>query len=198
MFFSKHAFRSTIAMQSLALGLMSTSIQAATFEVTPASSPVEFLATGKPGFLKIKGQGAQLKGKADIKGGQLTGEFTVNLTPIKTGIELRDEHMKERYLETAKFPEAKLVVDPLKMDESTGGSDIPFTGKLTIKGKESPIKGNLSVNFASDGGNAKSAKGTAKFKINIGDYPIGVPSHMGVSVAESVDVTAQFVATEIR
>lgn len=170
---------------------------AAAFEVTPSDSPVEFLATGKPGFLKIKGQGAQLKGKAKVDSGVLTGDFAVDLTPLKTGIDLRDEHMKERYLETGKFPDAKLVLDPVKVDEAKGGSDIPFTGKLTIKGKESPVKGTLNVAFAGEG-SGRSATGDAKFALKIADYPVGVPSHLGVTVADSVDVSLRFRAAQLK
>jgi polyisoprenoid-binding protein YceI len=174
---------------------------AVTFEVNSGSSPVEFLATGKPGFLKIKGEGAKLKGRAEIKSGSLAGDFSVDLIPLKTGIDLRDEHMKERYLETGMFPEAKLVLDPVKIAEGQGGRDIPFTGKLSIKGKENPVKGNVSVDFApgaAGSSGSRIAKGTARFSLKIADYPIGVPSHLGVTVADSVDVSVQFVATESR
>jgi polyisoprenoid-binding protein YceI len=172
--------------------------KAAAFEVATADSPVEFLATGKPGFLKIRGQGAKLKGNAKVDAGVLTGEFAVDLTPLKTGIDLRDEHMKERYLETGKFPDAKLVLDAVKVDDSKGGSDIPFTGKLTIKGKENPVKGTLNVAFAPGAGGARKATGDAKFALRIADYPVGVPSHLGVTVADSVDVSLRFSAAETK
>lgn len=171
---------------------------AAVFELTPAESPVEFLATGKPGFLKIRGKGAHLTGKATIDGETLTGAFGVDLQQLKTGIELRDQHMKESYLETRKFPEAKLTLDPMKLDSASGGPEIPFTGKLTLKDKENPVKGVLSVIFKTDKTAGRIATGNAKFALKIADYPIGVPSHLGVTVADIVEVSLRFRANEVK
>jgi len=164
---------------------------AATWTVVPAESPVSFLATGKPGFLKIRGEGASLSGAATDEGGKLSGSFKVALSALKTGIDLRDEHMKEKYLETGKHPEASLTLDPIAVDLAKGGDDLAFTGKLTVKGVEKPVSGTFDLEPEKDG----AVKGKAVFKVVIEDYPIGVPSHLGVTVAESVEVTAAFRGT---
>lgn len=166
------------------------SARAEAWAVKPEASPVTFVAIGKPGFLKIRGEGAQLNGTATINGEKLTGDFKVSLAALTTGIDLRDEHMKNKYLDVAKFPEAALVLDPVTI--STGDNEYPFTGTLTIKGESKAIAGTLSLDLT-----AASASGSAEFKIKIGDYPaIGVPSHMGVTVAESVEIVAKFEAAK--
>lgn len=178
---------------ALALGLVANGMALAdtsVWKVRKGESPVTFLATGKPGFLKIRGEGAHLTGKARIKGGKLSGIFDVDLSDLETGINLRDEHMQEKYLETEKFPKARLVLEPLPIDPKKGADEQPFKGKLTLKGVKKPVKGTFSLEFV----DAKTAKGEAKFDLSIEDYPIGVPTHLGITMAEKVEVTAVFVA----
>jgi len=151
---------------------------------------VSFVAVGKPGFLKIKGDGAKLRGKASLDQNKISGEFEVDLSPLTTGIDLRDEHMKEKYLETGKFPTAKLRLDPISYDGVVSTIDTDFSGYLTIKGTEKPISGK----FTAQGLLGANVEGTANFEIKMSDFPIGVPSHLGVTVAESVKVSVKIVS----
>jgi polyisoprenoid-binding protein YceI len=179
-----------VAVFCAALALGSTLASADAWTIDPGKSPVGFVAVGKPGFLKIKGEGAQLVGSATLDAGKLSGTFTVALARLTTGIDLRDEHMKEKYLEVAKFPDAALTIDPLSVNAGSG--EYSFTGKLTIKGNSKPVAGLLELDLQSE-----RASGTAEFTVKISDYPeIGVPSHLGVTVAESVDVRLEFAATK--
>lgn len=158
--------------------------------VSGKDSPVSFVATGKPGFLKIRGEGAQLSGEAKLEGDVLDGTFKVALAPLKTGIDLRDEHMKEKYLDVAKYPTATLTIAGLKV--GAGERDYDFDGKLTLKDVEKPVKGTLHL--ALDQASGK-ATGSVVFTVKVTDYPsIGVPSHLGITMAESVEVTVKLVA----
>lgn len=161
---------------------------AETWAVKSEQSPVTFLATGKPGFLKIKGEGGSVAGSAAIEQGKLTGTFDVALAPLKTGIDLRDEHMHGKYLESAKFPTARLVLDPVAIGPAKGGA-YEFTGKFTLKGVEKPVSGKLVLKLEGN-----QAKGQASFELALGDYPVGVPSHLGITVAESVKIEADVTA----
>lgn len=187
--------------------VLSTSAHAATFKVDPQDSKVSFDAVGKPGFLKIHGEGARANGelKIDVANAiatsnppktmwNVSGTFDVALIDLKTGIDLRDTHMREKYLETGKFPRATLVLDPFTIygDETLSlpkKSVGEFTGKLTIKGVERPVKGRYETDID------KTAKVKASFEIKLTDFStIGVPSYLGVTVAEDVTVHAEFVA----
>lgn len=161
------------------------------FAVDPSQSPAEFLATGKPGFLKIHGEGAKVSGSGVIDGNKLTGSFKLALDGFKTGIDLRDTHMKEKYLEVGKFPEAILTLDPMDIAWPAETSSKAFTGKLTIKGVEKAVQGTLSLK--KDG---EKAVGNAEFTVKLADYPIGVPSHLGITVAEVVNVTVKISADQ--
>lgn len=143
-------------------------------------SEVQFVAVGNPGFLKIKGSGGHLGGTLSEEKGKLSGDLEVVLDQFDTGISLRNQHMKEKYLETAKFPKALLSVKDLP---ATDG-DHEFKAALTLKGVTKPVAGKYKVSDKSF---------TSEFKISLKDYPVGVPSYLGVSVAEDVVVTVEAV-----
>lgn len=145
---------------------------------------VEFKASGNPGFLRITGSGGYLEGKVsgDVKG--FKADLSVDLNNFTTGIDLRDQHMKNKYLETDKYPKAKLVIENLTGFKEA--EEFRWLGKLTIKGNTKPVNGMATV---------KGNNLTAQFKLSIADYPeIGIPSWLGVTMAESVEVSVSAVA----
>lgn len=146
---------------------------------------VKFIAVGKPGFLKIHGDSSSAKpeGFIQVKNDMLQGEFTFDLRSLKTGIDLRDEHMKNKYLEVSKFPNTKLVISSVAFKESDLIKDIKkdFSGYLTLHGVTKEIFGTVDYN-----GTLK--KLFAKFKVELSDFAIAVPEHMGITVSKTADV----------
>lgn len=165
----------TMRFLSLALALTSWTALGQTLKPSGDINIVTWTAVGNPGFLTIEGTGSRLDGQVTIVDGMAVGAFEVDLRPIKTGITLRDGHMHEKYLETEKHPKAKLTIKPWKPTETTS----KFEGTLTIKGVEKPVVGQASY---------KQGLLMAEFQAKLSDYPIGVPSWLGVTVAETVDV----------
>lgn len=149
---------------------------AAEATISVKKSSVEFLAIGSPGFLKIHGTGGKAEGKLAVKDGKASGELTCQLSDFDTGIALRNEHMRDKYLEVKKHPKAVLKVDSLSVSE--GENDL--TGTLFIKGVGKPAKGKYTV---------KGSTLKAEMNVKVSDYPIGVPSYLGVTMAEDVKVT---------
>jgi len=184
------AFKKIIA--SIGLLTLPTLADAATYEVDSAQSKVEFLAVGKPGFLKIKGEGAKVGGKVEHKNSNFNGSLNVSLKDLRTGMELRDEHMHDKYLETKKFPDAVLTLTLVKMKNN---EDCEFQGKLKIKEAEKPVSGECSIS----GLNSAKVSVKANTTIKISDYPsIGVPKHLGITVAEAVTINAELVAHKAK
>lgn len=99
---------------------------------------------------------------------------TLELDTLKSGIALRDSHMKEKYFETKKFPRALL--------SQATGKDKKFNGDLTLRNKTKKISGSYEVT----GGNV-----IAKFKCNLSDFDIPPANYMGVGVEDEVEVEAQ-------
>ncbi len=170
--------------------MMSSERAAAAFTVKPEPGSVEFLAVGKPGFLKIHGKNATIIGSADLKEGHLFGKFVVDLNQFQTGIDLRDEHMKKKYLETEKFPNATLEIKKMGLN-SKDSVDVDFSGDLTLHGVTRSIAGKASVSYQTGG---KQAHVKASMKFHISDYNIAIPEYLGVKVADEVTVSTDFTA----
>lgn len=165
--------------------LMATTSFATAATPLKVSGGVTWQATGKPGFLKIDGEGGKVTGTLNVDGDMVTGTLEVALKDFVTGIELRDEHMRDRYLQVATYPTARLVVTPTKL-----GSATSINGVLTIKGTSKPAVGACAVKEVSG-----AYEASCNLSVKLSDYPVGVPSHLGVTVAELVDVAVTLKAS---
>ena len=124
-------------------------------------------------------------GSFTIEGKKLAGKVTkdkdiykaknivLNLTDLKTGMELRDKHVQE-YLETKKYPIAVLTEGQ--------GKGSKFSGKLKIRNIIKPIAGTYEL---------KGKQGLAKFKVKMSEYKIKSASYMGLGVNDEINVTVE-------
>lgn len=156
-----------------------------------AEGRTEFFAIGKPAMIKINGEGQGPEGTLTASSHSLSGTVKVDLTKLTTKIDLRDEHMKNKYLEVGKYPEAILEITNLQLpaDFSTLSdktTEVPFTGKFTMHGKTSDVTGKAQVSRI-----AKHVAGYAEFVFKITDHLDTLPSWMGVKIAENVTVKVQ-------
>jgi polyisoprenoid-binding protein YceI len=151
---------------------------------SPTDSKVTFEAAG-PAGMKIDGETSEL-GVADDGTNVVV---TVPLGNLSTGIGLRDHHMKEKYLEVAKYPVATLTIARSALAFPKSGeqvtADVP--GKVQLHGQTRPV----TVHYDAKGeGSAFGAHGS--FRINMNDFGISVPVYLGVTVKPDVDVSATF------
>lgn len=147
---------------------------------------VEFKAEASPGFFKFEGKGGKILGKLVDNKGKVSGELTVSLADFDTDNETRNSHMKDKYLNVAKFPVATLKVSGLP---STDG-DHKLIGLLTLHGKKSEITGDYTLKTE-----GKSRKLRATFKIDVTKFGIEVPQYQVLTVAKEVEVIVDAVAT---
>lgn len=157
-------------------------------ELKEKDGKLDFLAVGNPGFLKINGKGVGPTGTAEIKNDQLSGKFIIPLKTLDTGMSLRNKHMKEKYLKTEEFPEAILVIENYKLPEGWSYekaelSKQKISGTLQIHGVKKPIEIVCSI--------TPDKKMTSEFDIKISDFAVEIPSFMGVTVADKVNVKVQ-------
>ena len=140
---------------------------------------IVFKAAG-PAGLSFEGKGRDVKLKEE--GGSVV--VSVKVDSLVTGIELRDRHMKEKYLETGKYPTATLEVDKSKLHFPEGSAvSGSVDGKLTLHGVTQPVK----VTYHADG-DSKQAKVDGSMRINMKDFKIEVPNYLGVTVKPTIDV----------
>lgn len=141
---------------------------------------VAFVAEGPMGW-KITGKSHRLQLRDDAD--RLT--FTAPLMALHTGMDLRDDHMRD-YLAVAKYPDATLVVERASLRLPDAGSHSRGTARaqLTLAGKTQPITVDYTVRAFADG-----VAGDATMNVNMTDFGIHIPRHMGMSVSPIVAVT---------
>lgn len=174
------------AMLATAMGAVIASASAAVQGAlsAPSDSRVGFQASG-PAGLKIEGSTTDLKVSDDGTNVALD----VPLQNLSTGIALRDQHMRDKYLEVTKFPSATLIVarGALKIPAAGAGVELDVPGTLQLHGQSRPV----TVHYDAKG-DATGCAAHGRFRINMNDFGITVPTYLGVTVKPDVDVTATF------
>jgi polyisoprenoid-binding protein YceI len=157
-------------------------------QLKSAGASVSFTAVG-PAGMKINGTTSELAVKDDAQ--KIT--VTVPLANLKTGIDLRDKHMREKYLQVAQFPNAELEVSRASLNLPADGSNAAGSGQGTMKihGKSKPVTFKYTAKRA---GTTYEVSGNVQ--VNVKDYGIEIPSYMGVTVKPDVDVAVKFTAKD--
>ena len=146
---------------------------------------VEILALGRPSFVKIQGTGSAPTGQIYLDGDKVKGEFEFDLGSLDTGIQMRNEHMKNKYLEVERYPKAQLVIQSVNSPsgwsiQKPKISAAEFEGQLTLHGVTSPVKGTFSMGDDRDV--------SAEFNVKLSDFQVVVPSFAGITVKDEVAI----------
>jgi polyisoprenoid-binding protein YceI len=149
------------------------------FKIGKENSYLTFLTVANPGLLSIEGKGGYVEGVIILLEDKVSGTLKVPLSNIDTGMGLRNEHMRSKYLSVEKYPHAKLILDPFIVDDSGA-----FSGLLTVKKDTKAVRGTYKL---------EAGQVSAKMSIDVKDFPsIGVPSFLGVSIQDSVTINVGF------
>lgn len=115
-------------------------------------------------------------GSAALTGNKVSAKnIIVDMKSMTTGLDLRDDHAKNKYMEVSKYPEAVLI--------EASGENGKGTGKLKFHGKENPVSGTYTI----QGGKILNAQ----FKIKMSDYGISDISYKGIGVEDEVKIEVQ-------
>jgi len=121
------------------------------------------------------------------------GELSLDLAAIDTGIALRNEHLREKYLQVAKGPEFDRAVLSSVIIRDAGGAEFegqsPFTATLLLHGVSRSVSGTARFRRTPQG-----VKVEASFPLVLPDHGIEPPMYLGVGVAAKVMVKVTFVA----
>jgi polyisoprenoid-binding protein YceI len=150
----------------------------------PIETRVTFRAMG-PAGMAIEGTTSAV----DVQEPGSDVVIDVPLSNLRTGIELRDRHMRDKYLEVARFPKASLRVPRNALTLPDAGKTVEATvpGSLTLHGQTKPV----TVNYRIHAEGAKLAvHGTIHFDMRA--FGIAVPTYLGVTVKPDVDVVTDF------
>jgi polyisoprenoid-binding protein YceI len=152
------------------------------FQFKPQAGKVVFKTKGWPNLVTIKGEGTGVSGVLMEEMGKVSGELNFDLTTLKTGIELRDSHMKDNYLDVKQFPTAKLKLTSVEVPNDLDGS-IEFKGIMNLHGVQKEISGKADLER--DG---KTLSMKAEIPLKLSDFKIAIPSYQGITVAEKVKI----------
>jgi len=131
------------------------------------------------------------------KPSRLGGEISTDLATIDTGIALRNQHLREKYLEVAKGKGFdKAVLSEIQLNDAGGEAfegRTAFTGMLLLHGVKHPVEGTAEVRREGAGRRVR-----AEFPLLVTDFGITPPEYLGVGVASKLLVKVQFTATPAR
>jgi polyisoprenoid-binding protein YceI len=159
----------------------------------------EYLTTkGQVTFLskaplnEFEGKSSSLKGLVNLETNLL--DFFVDLNTLKTGIGLRDSHMRENYLETDKFPFAEFTGKLVQLPTLVMANKTPVkaVGKFKIHGIERDIE---VLGFLTLIQNGKVELDTS-FEILLSDYQIPLPKLVFYELAQEQKVTINAILTQ--
>lgn len=164
------------------ISLLVSSVALGALSFKKESGEVEFKAKGWPSLLIINGKGEGFAGDLSLKDGKLSGELSFELKSLKTGIDLRDDHLKNKYLKIAENPLAILKVKDLVFPSGNKGK-LKFSAELRLNGvsRAVAVVGKLHTK-------GETLKVNAQFKIKLSDFKIAIPSFKGITVAEDVEI----------
>jgi len=120
--------------------------------------------------------------------------FEVDLASIDTGIGLRNRHMRERYLETDKYPRAEYTGKLTKAEkQSETVYKVRTEGKMSIHGVDNPFTADGTVTV--DG---QLFRVQVRFPIKLSDYRISIPKIMFYKIDETMDLQLDFYLRKIK
>jgi polyisoprenoid-binding protein YceI len=182
------------------LSLIALAFQASaaeqTFKVT-GEKPTHQIATVESAtdFETFVGRTSKVTGsvKFDPATRKASGNFTVDVSSIKTGIDLRDEHMRSpMWLNAEKHKTITFKSTKIKYEK---GDNYTITGKLTLHGvtKEIKVKAVLKHLAESSKSTAAGFKGDvlqvkSTFNFKMSDYGIKIPDMAAAKVNDSVKI----------
>ena len=125
-------------------------------------------------------------------GGNYAGELRVDLATFDTGISLRDNHLRDNYLEVARGPDfQRAVLSSIALDDPLpdggGRQETGFSGMLSLHGVQGEVTGEAELRRR-DG----RIEVRATFPVSLEEFDIPPPRYLGVGVRDTVEITVSF------
>jgi len=134
------------------------------------------------------------------------GRFDVDLASVKTGISLRDQHMREQYLETDKYPKAVFELTRVVSAESPKLIDgkaiqLMLEGNFSVHGVTKLIQIPATVTYMKESEATRSRLPgdllhiEAAFTIMLSDYSIKRPQFVILKLDEAQKINVDLFAS---
>lgn len=133
----------------------------------------------------VSWSGDSLTSGSDYEGSEVY--FEVELAGLKTGIGLRDRHLRDNYLEADLYPYAFIAGHIVGVQIANDTSKVEISGSFTIHGVERPFGTICSVVRTGTTYHVMS-----EFEVRLTEHNIEVPSLMFLKVNEVIAVKLDF------
>jgi polyisoprenoid-binding protein YceI len=132
----------------------------------------------------------------------------VDLRTLKTGIELRDEHLRsENWLNTEKYPFAEFILTGILKSSSSTLEDgkkvnATLTGNMTIHGITKEIKVPATLTYYKENEKTRAKikgnllKVNSEFSIKLSDYGVSIPNMVVGKVADNINLSVNYISTD--
>ena len=184
----------------LALLFGSTGVAfAASYEIVPGD-PNEVTFVSKAPLETFDGSTKQIRGHIEIDpqalGDSITVEVSVDLKSLDTGIELRNQHMRENHLHTDKHPDvvfrgAHVVGDRPSSLSPGAPTALTLAGSFSLHGVTKRVELPVVLTLHPETG---AIDVTSEFVVYLADYDIPRPKMLFVKLDEKQTVTFHAVA----
>jgi polyisoprenoid-binding protein YceI len=177
---------------------VAAAVHAADYVLVPgAGSTVSF--ESKAPVESFRGETRTVGGRIGADLGHLTGEIAVSievdLASLDTGIGLRNRHMRENHLETARFPQAVfrgariLAASPDSLIPG-GSCEVDVAGELDLHGVVKPMTCHARLDLSRDG----VLTVATDFPVRLSDHAIPRPGFLTMKLADEQRVSLRLVA----
>jgi polyisoprenoid-binding protein YceI len=143
------------------------------------------------GFVYLDGEG--LQGDTDLDASRF--HFEVDLASLDTGIGLRNRHMRDRFLETDRFPFATFTGRVLSLESLAGGGfRATAAGDLSIHGvtRRREIECGVNQEGGSPARPARDLRVRCSFTVPLGDHDIPMSRLLCMRISEDVELELDF------
>ena len=121
----------------------------------------------------------------------LEGAVSVDLRTLKTGIGMRDRHMRDNYLEVDKAPGFDTAtIEGIELEKLEGKTT--FNGTLVLHGQRKPISGTANIARQGVVYNVE-----AEFPVSVSEFNIPKPTFLGVGVQDQIRIKIALSVTSV-
>ena len=129
----------------------------------------------------------------------IKGVLRVDLRTLKTGIDKRDEHMRDNHLQTDKYPHAYfelLSADALMPQMASDSAfNVRAKGNFYIHGNFREIEPDLQIVRKKIPAGGEAFFIEAKFAIDLDKYKIPRPKALFLKLAETIEIRVVFIGS---
>jgi polyisoprenoid-binding protein YceI len=140
----------------------------------------------------------------DIK--TLKGKVSVSIASIKTGIDMRDEHMRSAgWLNAESFPETSFEIKKISDIKSVADNKLTakVTGDFTLHGVTKEVVADVTLTYLDENEQTKMRTPgdlfgvNAKFNVKLSDYGVN-NKVVGQKVSENIEVSVSVVGSNAK